>query len=127
MSTPENKGSLEASMSLPNQAFEQPAKRARASRAKPKAAATVEDIPREANEKLYKVVLHDSKEIPPNGQMIGVNGKQYFMKPGVVYNVPKTVLEVLNHAIHGLPDVDENMQVVGVRQAPRLPYTLHPD
>lgn len=88
---------------------------------------TVEDIPKHPGEKTYKVILHDSKEIPPNGQFIGVNGNQYFMKPGQVYNVPRSVLEVLNNAIMGVPDINEQMQVVGVRQAPRLPYTLQPD
>jgi len=105
-----------------------PKKRARPSRSAPKPDLAGPSEPTgDKAETLYRVVLHDSKEIPPNGQMIGINGKQYFMLPGQVYRVPRAVLEVLNHSVHGVPDINEQLQVVGVRQVPRLPYTLHPE
>lgn len=79
------------------------------------------------DERTYEITLHDNREIPPNGQFIGVNGKQYILMPGVRTRVPASVLEVLNNAVHALPEINEKMQIVGMRSAPRLPYTLHPD
>lgn len=78
-------------------------------------------------DKLVCITLHDSKEIPPGGQFVGCNGKQFWIKPGVKVVVPYYVCEVLNNAVHGVPDVNEKMQVVGVHNVPRLPYTLHMD
>ena len=78
-----------------------------------------------AGEQLFDITLHDSPEIPPNGQFIGVNGKQYILKPGVRVRVPASVLEVLDNAVHAVPELDANMRVMGMRNAPRLTYTLH--
>jgi hypothetical protein len=74
---------------------------------------------------LICITLHDTKEIPPNGQFVGVNGKQFIIKPGVKCKVPRYVVEALNNAIVGIPDINDQLQVVGVRDAPRLPYTIH--
>lgn len=78
-----------------------------------------------AGEQLFDITLHDSPEIPPNGQFIGINGKQYILKPGVRVRVPASVLEVLDNAVHAVPELDANMRVMGMRNAPRLTYTLH--
>lgn len=78
-----------------------------------------------AGEQLFDITLHDSPEIPPNGQFIGINGKQYVLKPGVRVRVPASVLEVLDNAVHAVPELDANMRVMGMRNAPRLTYTLH--
>jgi len=76
---------------------------------------------------LVCITLHDSKEIPPGGQFVGVNGKQFWIKPGIRVVVPRYVVEALNNAVGGQPDVDDKMRVVGVKNMPRLPYTVHLD
>ncbi len=78
-------------------------------------------------ERMHWITLHDSKEIPPTGQFIGVNGRQFILKPGIKTQVPECVLEVLDNAVQALPEVNEKLQVVGMRNAPRLPYSLHRD
>lgn len=76
-------------------------------------------------ENMYEITLHDSKEIPPNGQFVGVNGRQFLLKPGRRMKVPASVLAVLDNAVQSVPEINEKLQVVGMRQAPRLTYTLH--
>lgn len=71
------------------------------------------------------ITLHDSKEIPPNGQFVGCNGNHFIIPPGRKVWVPRYVLEVLNNAVKGEPIVDEKLTVVGQRHIPRLPYTVH--
>jgi len=71
------------------------------------------------------ITLHDTKEVPPNGQFVAVNGKQYLIPAGRKCRVPRFVVEALNNAVVGVPDINDALQVVGVRDAPRLPYTLH--
>jgi len=114
--------SAESAIGAPNIQAEFKPKRNRASRAKPKteAAAASKDA-----EKMFEITLHDSKEIPPNGQLIGVNGRQIFLKPGIRRKVPASFLEVLDNAVQALPEVNEKLQVIGMRNAPRLTYTLH--
>lgn len=79
------------------------------------------------SEEMVEITLHDSKEIPPNGQFIGVNGRQFVLKPGVRTKVPVCILEVLDNAVHSLPELDDQTRVVEYRDAPRLTYTLHRD
>lgn len=101
---------------------------ARKPAANPKHPAPDAPVAEDANEvKTVVITLHDSKEIPPGGQFVGVNGKQFWLKPGVKYRVPRYVLNALNDAIKGEPDINDKMQVVGVRNTPRLPYTVHLD
>lgn len=78
------------------------------------------------DEKRYDITLHDNDGIPPSGQFISVNGYGYLLKPGERASVPASVLEVLDNAIQGIPNI-ENGRVAGIRQSPRLPYTLHRD
>lgn len=116
-------GSAESAIGAPNIQTEfKPKRSPRPSRAKPKAEAATAS--KEA-EKMFEITLHDSKEIPPNGQLIGVNGRQIFLKPGVRRKVPASFLEVLDNAVQALPEVNEKLQVIGMRNAPRLTYTLH--
>lgn len=95
--------------------------------AKPKAAGPISKNSDDPMEKLMCITLHDSPEIPPGGQFVGVNDKQFRIRPGVKVVVPRYVVEVLDNAIQGVPDVNEKMQVVGTRAMPRLPYTVHHD
>ena len=78
-------------------------------------------------ERLVCITLHDSKEVPPGGQFVGVNGKQFRIRPGVQVIVPRYVCAALDNATHGVPELDDKMRVIGIRQAPRLTYTVHQD
>lgn len=102
-------------------------KRAAAKPTTAKAATTKAAEPEDPMERLVCITLHDSKEIPPGGQFVGVNGKQFWIKPGVKVIVPRYVCAALDNAIVGVPDVNDKMQVVGVRNTPRLTYTVHLD
>ncbi|HLU83723.1 MAG TPA: hypothetical protein VKZ43_09995 [Trueperaceae bacterium] len=113
--------SAEAAIKAPDVKKEAKPRRT-APRQKPTKAATSAN-----GERMYAITLHDNKEIPPNGQFIGVNGRQFLLRPGHKVRVPASVLEVLNNAVHALPEINEKMQVTGMRNAPRLSYTLHPD
>lgn len=79
------------------------------------------------NEKLMCITLHDSPEIPPGGQFVGVNGKQFWLQPGRPLVVPRYVVEALRNAVRGEPNINEKMQVVGVKNVPRLAFTVHDD
>lgn len=106
----------------------QPAKPKAAAAPKVATAATQKAAePEDPMERLVCITLHDSKEIPPGGQFVGVNGKQFWIKPGIKVIVPRYVCAALDNAIIGVPDVNEKMQVVGVRNTPRLTYTVHLD
>lgn len=98
--------------------------------AKPKAASAptqrAESI-EDPMERPVCITLHDSKEIPPGGQFVGVNGKQFWIKPGIKVIVPRYVCAALDNAVVGVPDINDKMQVVGVRNTPRLTYTVHLD
>lgn len=104
----------------PSEETQAPAKPAGRS-AKPRAEKTSE------TEKSYDITLHASDEIPPNGQFIGVNGAQYYLKPGVRTRVPAGVLGVLDNAVQSVPERDDTGRVIGWKDAPRLTYTLHRD
>lgn len=80
-----------------------------------------------SKQKLYEITLHDNDEVPPGGQRVGVNGVFYTIPAGVRCKVPKAVLEVLDNAVQSTPVLNERMQVVDTRSAPRLSYTLHHD
>lgn len=106
---------------------------------KPKDAAKATSTPSDMNgeplatasedpmERMVCITLHDSKEVPPGGQFVGVNGKQFRIRPGVQVVVPRYVCAALDNATHGVPELDDKMRVIGIRQAPRLTYTVHQD
>ena len=72
-----------------------------------------------------KIILDESDDIPPTGLFVGVNGKGYLIQPGEEVNVPRSVLEVLDHAVMSSPQTDpQTRQVVGYRDRPRYPYRL---
>lgn len=109
---------------VPKRAAAKPAS-AKPAPAKPAPAKAAE--PEDPMDRLVCITLHDSKEIPPGGQFVGVNGKQFWIKPGIKVIVPRYVCAALDDAIVGVPDVNDKMQVVGVRNTPRLTYTVHLD
>lgn len=75
--------------------------------------------------KSYVITLHDSKEVPPGGQLVAVNGIQFRIPTGRKCVVPEAVIEVLENAIQSTPDLDDDMRVVAYHDAPRLGFTLH--
>jgi hypothetical protein len=83
--------------------------------------------PADPMERIVCITLHDSPQIPPNGQFVGVNGKQFLLKPGRKLLVPRYVCAALDNAVHGLPDIDDQKRIIGMREAPRLTYTVHLD
>lgn len=69
------------------------------------------------------IVLEESDDIPPTGLFIGLNGVGYLLRPGEQARVPAGVLEILDHAVMSMPQVDpQTQQVVGWRQRMRYPY-----
>jgi hypothetical protein len=54
-----------------------------------------------------KILLEENDNIPPTGQFFGINGKGYLHPPGEEVNVPKAVVEVLDHAVMSTPVIDQ--------------------
>jgi hypothetical protein len=79
------------------------------------------------NEKLMCITLHDGPHIPPGGQFVGVNGKQFWIRPGIQVVVPRYVLGALDNAIQGTPLIDTRGRLEGMTNAPRITYTVHHD
>jgi hypothetical protein len=75
--------------------------------------------------KSYVITLHDNKEVPPGGQLVAVNGVQFRIPTGRKCVVPEAVIEVLENAIQSTPELNDDMQVIGYHDAPRLAFTLH--
>lgn len=72
-----------------------------------------------------KIILEENDDIPPTGLFVGVNGKGYLIRAGEPVNVPKTVLEILDHAVMSSPQLDPGTkQVLGYRERMRYPYRL---
>jgi len=69
------------------------------------------------------IVLEENDNIPPTGQFIQVNGRSYILRPGEPAEVPQEVIDVLEHAVQEMPQVDPTTrQVVGYRKKLRFPY-----
>ena len=73
----------------------------------------------------YVIVLERNDDIPPTGLPVSVNGYAYLIPPGKEVPVPRSVLEVLDHAEMLAPEVDpQNQQIVGYRPQKRYPYRV---
>lgn len=71
------------------------------------------------------IILEDNDAVPKTGLPIGYNGRFYILKTGEPARVPPGVIEILNHAIMGVPVQDPNTdQVIGMRDRMRYPYRL---
>lgn len=92
---------------------------------KPKVSKGAEDVI--GDERVW-IILEESKEIPPTGQFIGLNGRSWMIRPGVPVHVPKAIIGVLNDAEKHVPVMDaDGQKIIEYRPAMRLPYRLLTD
>lgn len=69
------------------------------------------------------IQLEESDDMPPTGLFISVNGVGYLMRAGEPVHAPKSVIEVLDHAITTMPVTDPTTKrVIGHRERMRFPY-----
>lgn len=70
-----------------------------------------------------KIILEENDEIPPTGLFIGLNGRGYLIVAGEEVTVPSGVVEILEHAITSVPQLDpQTKQVVGYRDRMRYSF-----
>ena len=85
----------------------------------------VHEAPNVTEERMW-IILGESKYIRRGeGQFFGVNGRGYLLKPGKKAYVPKGIVDILDHAVEDVPDVDPDTLVIsGWKQQLRFPYSL---
>lgn len=72
-----------------------------------------------------RIVLEENEDIPPTGLFLGLNGRGYLIRPGEPVDVPKGVVEILDHAVMSSPQMDPSTkQIVGYRDRMRYPYRM---
>lgn len=79
-----------------------------------------------------RIVLEDNDGIPPTGQFFQIGGtdeqgnrfeRAYILRPGVEAEVPVELLDILDHAVMSVPQIDHDTnQVIGYRDRLRFPY-----
>lgn len=70
-----------------------------------------------------RIILEENDNIPPNGQYFGLNGRGYMLRPGMEVNVPRGIIDILDHAVMSTPVIDPTTrQVIGYRDRMRYPY-----
>lgn len=69
------------------------------------------------------VRFHEAEDMPPGGIQVQVNGYAYVIQPGVVVEVPRAVLGVIDNAIQTKPVISADGKVRGYRDVPRYSYT----
>jgi hypothetical protein len=71
------------------------------------------------------ISLEDNDDIPPGGQFVGVDGVGFMLQPNQEVSVPRSVCDVLDHAIKGVPVLNpQTLQVMGYRDRLRFPYRV---
>ena len=115
-------GSIEGGVTPPA-----PRNEPRARRTAPRNVRDEQADPNDPMQKMVCITLHATDEVPPGGQFVGVNGKQFWIPPGRKVKVPRYVVEALNNAVKGEPVIDERSRVVGINLVPRLAFTVHLD
>ncbi len=76
-----------------------------------------------ATPKRVRIVVEENDAIPPTGLPLQHNGRAIVIKPGEVVEIPEPYLEILDHAVMSVAQVDpQTQQVVGYRDRLRYPY-----
>jgi hypothetical protein len=83
--------------------------------------------PAPEQEEKVRIMLEDNDQIPPGGQFIQVNGRSFMIQPGHEVDVPRCVLDVLDHAVQSYPITDGASTVIGYRDRLRFPYRVITD
>jgi hypothetical protein len=88
----------------------------------PKAARGRKPIKLDSGERTW-IVLEENDDIPPGGLYLGHNGTGYIIKAGEPVHVPSFLIEILDHAITSVPQINaQTKQVDGYRDRMRFPY-----
>lgn len=75
--------------------------------------------------KTVRINLEDNENIPPTGLFIGHNGRSFMLRTGIDVEVPKEIIEILDHAIMTVPIIsDQTRQVVGWKSRHKYPYKI---
>jgi hypothetical protein len=99
------------------------------------AAAAIAAVDRDINKKVNEkpnvpeervwIVLGDSEYIRRGeGHFFGANGRGYLLKPGRKAYVPRSIVDILDHAIESIADKDDNDIIIGYRDRLRFPYSI---
>lgn len=75
-------------------------------------------------EEKVRIMIEDNDEIPPGGQFIQVNGRSFMIQSGHEVDVPRSVCDVLDHAVKSVPITDAMNTVIGYRDRLRFPYRV---
>lgn len=71
------------------------------------------------------IILEENDNIPANGLFLGLNGRSYILQPGVEADVPRGLIEILDHAVESRPTVDPlTRRITGYRDRLRYPYRV---
>ena len=75
--------------------------------------------------KTVRIILEETENMAPTGQMFSLNGRAYLIRPGEPVDIPIGILEVIDNAVMSVPIIDQvSMKVVGHRNRHRFPYRL---
>jgi hypothetical protein len=73
----------------------------------------------------YRIKIEDNDKIPPGGQYIGLNGRNWLITSGVEVVVPRGVLYVLDDAVESIPITDRNTgRVASWSQRKKYPFQI---
>lgn len=72
-----------------------------------------------------RIVVEENDDIPPTGLFLGHNGRGYLIRPGEPVDVPRHIVEILDHAVMSSPQIDPSTkQVIGYRERMKYPYRV---
>ena len=81
--------------------------------------------PANSTEEMTRIIIEKNDTIPPSGLSIGLNGRQWAVRPGKPVDVPPGILEVLDNAIYSAPVVDpDTLKVIDYEDRLRYPYRV---
>lgn len=81
--------------------------------------------PRPAKPDTVRIIIEESDDIPPTGLFLQHNGKPFLVRAGEPVDVPRYLLEILDHAVMSAPQVDPTTkQVIGYRERMKYPYRV---